>query len=119
MIFKTDYVGPDNRYQCQCSSGVQAGCGRKETEYESNEVSKEYKQEVKKLRNKNPTKAKEFDNSWNQAMRGMSKEYKENHPKEYPVCPTQLKEIMENIGFSKPRIVKSPHPIFAVVIGIK
>ena len=81
--------------------------------------SKEYKQEVKKLRNTNPTKAKEFDNSWNQAMRGMSKEYKENHPKEYPVCPTQLKEIMENIGFSKSRIVKSPHPIFAVVIGIK
>jgi len=78
-----------------------------------------YKLEVEKLRKRNIKRAKEFDNSWKQALKGMTKEYKEKHPKEYPVCPTLLKKIMKNAGFSKSRVVKSPLPNFAVVIGVK
>ncbi len=81
--------------------------------------SKEYKNKVNILRQKNPNKAKEFDKSWKQFLRGMSKEYGQNHPKEYPVCPTNLKNIMKNIGFSESKVVKSILPNFAVVVGVK
>jgi ubiquinone/menaquinone biosynthesis C-methylase UbiE len=80
---------------------------------------KEYGDKVRELRKRNPNMAREFDKSWEQFLQRMTKEYGENHPKEYPVCPTHLKEIMEKIGFSKSRIVKSPLSKFAVVIGIK
>jgi ubiquinone/menaquinone biosynthesis C-methylase UbiE len=81
--------------------------------------SKEYKEEVDKLRRKNPKRAREFDESWNQFLKDMTKEYGEKHPKEYPICPTRLKEIIGTVGFSKSRIVKCPLSNFAVVIGIK
>jgi ubiquinone/menaquinone biosynthesis C-methylase UbiE len=81
--------------------------------------SKEYKAKVVELRARNPTRAKKFDESWKRTLKGMTKEYKERHPKEYPVCPTKLKAIVKEVGFSKSRIAKSPLPSFAVVIGVK
>ena len=80
---------------------------------------KQYKEEVQGLRSRNPQRAKEFDRSWREALRAMSKEYRKKHPKEYPICPHRLKEIMKDIGFRKQRIVKSPLASFAVVIGEK
>lgn len=80
---------------------------------------KKYREEVEKLRSKNPQRTKEFDKSWRQALRAMSREYKEKHPDEYPICPHRLKEIMRNAGFKKQRVVKSPLANFAVVIGEK
>jgi len=78
-----------------------------------------YREEVEKLRGKNLRRTKEFDNSWRQALRAMTREYRENHPDEYPICPHRLKEIMRNAGFKKQRVVKSPLANFAVVIGEK
>lgn len=78
-----------------------------------------YREEVQVLRNRNPQRAKEFDRSWRQALQAMSKEYRERHPKEYPICPHGLKEIMKDIGFKKQRIVKSLLANFAVAIGEK
>ncbi len=77
--------------------------------------SKEYKKEVDKLRKRNPKRAREFDKSWKQFLNDMSKEYGRKHPKEYPVCPTHLKEIIKSVGFSKSRVIKSPLPHIAVV----
>ena len=79
----------------------------------------EYEKEIDKLREKNPKRTKEFDESWKQFLKYMTKEYGEKHPKEYPVCPTHLKEIMKNVGFSKSRVVECPLSNFAVVIGVK
>jgi ubiquinone/menaquinone biosynthesis C-methylase UbiE len=80
---------------------------------------KKYREKVQGLRSRNPQRAKEFDRSWQQALQAMSKEYGEKHPKEYPVCPHRLKEMMRDIGFRKQCIVESPLPRFAVVIGEK
>jgi len=80
---------------------------------------KKYREEVEKLRSKKPQKTKEFDKSWPQALKAMSREYRENHPKEYPVCPHRLKEIIKDAGFRKQRVVKSPLANFAIVIGEK
>jgi ubiquinone/menaquinone biosynthesis C-methylase UbiE len=80
---------------------------------------KKYTEKVQGLRDRNPQRAEEFDRSWRQALRAMSKEYGEKHPKEYPVCPHRLEEMMRSIGFSKQRTVKSPLARFAVVIGEK
>jgi hypothetical protein len=49
----------------------------------------------------------------------MSRQYRENHPKEYPICPHRLKEIIKDAGFKKQRVAKSPLANFAVVIGEK
>jgi len=80
---------------------------------------KKYREEVEKLRSKNLQRTKEFDKSWRQALKAMSREYRENHPDEYPICPHRLKETMRNAGFKKQRILKSPLANFAVVIGEK
>lgn len=80
---------------------------------------KKYREEVQGLRSRNPLRAEEFDRSWRQALQGMSKEYGEKHPEEYPLCPDKLEEIMRDIGFKKQRTVKSPLANFAVVIGEK
>ncbi len=77
----------------------------------------EYGREVQHLRSKKPQRAEIFDQSWHQALLGMSKEYRKKHPKEYPICPHRLAEIMKDSGFKKQRIVKSPIANFAVVIG--
>lgn len=79
----------------------------------------EYKEEVQCLRSRKPQRAKEFDRSWQQALHAMSKEYRKKHPKEYPICPHRLAEVMKDVGFKKQRIVKSPIANFAVVIGQK
>jgi len=81
--------------------------------------SHEYQKQIEELRKANLKRAKEFEKSWEQALKAMTREYREKHPKEYPVCPTDLKDIMKEIGFTKQRIVRSPLPNFAVVVGIK
>jgi len=80
---------------------------------------KKYREEVQGLRGRNPQRAKEFDRSWRKALQAMSSEYREKHPKEYPICPHRLEEIMRDTGFKKQRILKSPLANFAVVIGEK
>jgi ubiquinone/menaquinone biosynthesis C-methylase UbiE len=81
--------------------------------------SKEYRNQIEKIRNKNLERAKEFDKSWNNFLKGVGKVYKEKHPKEYPVSPAGLKDIMKVVGFRKQRIIKCPLPNFAVVVGVK
>jgi ubiquinone/menaquinone biosynthesis C-methylase UbiE len=78
-----------------------------------------YREKVQALRSRNPQRAKEFDRSWRQAFKAMSKEYGTKHPKEYPICPHRLEQIMRDAGFNKQRTVKSPLARFAVVIGEK
>jgi tRNA (cmo5U34)-methyltransferase len=80
---------------------------------------KKYREKVQGLRSRNPQRAKEFDRSWQHALQAMSKDYGEKHPREYPLCPHRLEEMMRDIGFKKQRIVKSPLARFAVVIGEK
>jgi ubiquinone/menaquinone biosynthesis C-methylase UbiE len=80
---------------------------------------RKYREDVQGVRSRNPQRAKEFDRSWRQALRAMSKEYGKKHPKEYSICPHKLEEIMRDIGFKKSHIVKSPLPNFAVVVGEK
>ncbi|MEW5996873.1 MAG: methyltransferase domain-containing protein [Candidatus Micrarchaeota archaeon] len=81
--------------------------------------SSEYKEKVWRLRKKNPKRAREFDRSWAQALKGMSKEYQEKHPKEYPICPLELKKIMDGFGFRKTRVLVPPLANFAIVVGEK
>lgn len=83
------------------------------------EPSPKYVKEVDKLRRRNPDIARRFDESWEEALKGMSREYGEKHPKEYPVSQTDLSDIMKNSGFTKQRILKSLLPNFAVVVGEK
>jgi ubiquinone/menaquinone biosynthesis C-methylase UbiE len=80
---------------------------------------KKYREEVKDLRSRNPRRTKEFERSWRQALRAMSREYRKEHPQEFPICPHRLEEIMRDVGFKKYRIVKPPLASFAVVIGQK
>jgi len=80
---------------------------------------KKYREEVHGERSRNSRRAKEFEGSWRQALRSMSKEYRKEHPKEFPICPHRLEEMMRDVGFKKQRIVKSPLASFAVVIGEK
>ena len=83
------------------------------------EPSRPYKDEVSELRRTNPKRAREFDKSWKDALKGMSGEYGKEHPKEYPVSQTDLAAIMKEAGFRKSKILKSPLPNFAIVVGIK
>ena len=62
---------------------------------------RKYTEEVQGLRSRNMQRAKEFDRSWRQALRAMSKEYREKHPREYPICPHRLEEMMRDAGFKK------------------
>ena len=81
--------------------------------------SKEYRGQIEKIRKRNPERTERFDRSWDDFVKSESKEYYENHPKEYPVSPFELKDIMKDAGFRKQRIIKCPLPKFAVVVGIK
>jgi len=83
------------------------------------EPSAEYVKDVNKLRLRNPELARRFDKSWEEALKGMSREYGEKHPKEYLVSQTDLADTMKNAGFIKQRILKSLLPNFAVVVGEK
>ena len=58
---------------------------------------KKYGEKVQGLRSRNPQRAKRFDRSWRQALQAMSEEYGNSHPKEYPICPHRLKELMRDI----------------------
>ena len=80
---------------------------------------KKYREKVQGLRSRNPQRAKEFDRSWRQALQAMSEEYGKKHPKEYTICPDDMKELMKNVGFKKQRVIKSFLSNFSVVIGEK
>jgi ubiquinone/menaquinone biosynthesis C-methylase UbiE len=83
------------------------------------EPTRQYKREVKELRRKNPERTARFDESWKEALKGMSSKYGEEHPKEYPHSQTELAAIMKEAGFRQQRIVKSPLPTLAIVVGTK
>ncbi|VVC01774.1 Putative arsenite methyltransferase [uncultured archaeon] len=78
-----------------------------------------YKERIDGIRRRNRKLAVEFDRSWSQALKERSKEYTRQHPKEYPVSPTQLRNIMKEVGFVKQRIIMCPLATFAVVISEK
>ena len=81
--------------------------------------SAKYRKEVAAMRRKYPKQTKQFDASWRAALRAMSGEYGAKHPTEYPICPTELRDIMKNAGFRRQRVIKSLLPNFAVVVGEK
>jgi demethylmenaquinone methyltransferase/2-methoxy-6-polyprenyl-1,4-benzoquinol methylase len=79
-----------------------------------------YEKKIEKLRAKNPTLSKKFDESWQDFISEPSMmEYSEKHPKEYPISQIKLKNMMKKAGFKKQKIIKMPMAIFAVVIGEK
>jgi ubiquinone/menaquinone biosynthesis C-methylase UbiE len=79
-----------------------------------------YEKEIEKLRAKNPTLAKKFDESWQDFLSEPSmREYSERHPKEYPVSQVKLGNMMKNAGFRKQKIIKTLMATFAVVVGEK
>ena len=80
---------------------------------------REYEKEIEKLRAKNPTLSKKLDKSWQDFISEQSGDYQEEHPKEYTVSQTKLKNILKKAGFRKQRIIKMPMATFAVVIGDK
>ena len=80
----------------------------------------EYEKEIEKLRAKNPTLSKKFDESWQDFISEPSmREYQEKHPKEYPISQIELKNMMKKAGFRKQKIIKMPMATFAVVVGEK
>jgi len=83
------------------------------------EPTKHYKKEIGALRRKNPKMAKEFDRSWKDSLKGMSRKYGKEHPKEYHVSQTDLAVIMKEAGFREPRILKSLLPNLAIVVGAR
>jgi ubiquinone/menaquinone biosynthesis C-methylase UbiE len=83
------------------------------------EPTKQYKKEIGESRRKNPKMAKKFDKSWKDSLKGMSRKYGTEHPKEYPVSQTDLAAILKKAGFREPRILKSLLPNFAIVVGTK
>jgi len=84
------------------------------------EPTRAYEKEIEKLRLKNPMLSKKFDESWQDFISDpSSREYSEEHPKEYPVSELELENIMKKAGFRKRKIIKMPMAIFAVVVGEK
>ena len=79
-----------------------------------------YEKEIEKLRAKNPTLSKKFDESWQDFISEPSmREYSERHPKEYPISQVKLENMMKKAGFRKQRIIKMLMATFAVVVGEK
>lgn len=83
------------------------------------EPDERYEKEISKLRAERPRIASKFDKSWQKALEGMTKNYGEEHPKEYPVSQTEMTSILKGAGFSRQEILKSLLPNFANVIGAK
>ena len=82
-------------------------------------TTKGYRKSIQVMNRKNPKRAKEFISSFKQLIRDISKEYKANHPQEYPVSDVEIKGIFRSSGFRKTRIVKCPLEEFFVIIGEK
>jgi ubiquinone/menaquinone biosynthesis C-methylase UbiE len=79
-----------------------------------------YEKEIEKLRAKNPTLSKKFDESWRDFLSEPSmREYSERHPKEYPISQVKLENMMKKAGFRKQKIIKMLMATFAVVVGEK
>lgn len=78
-----------------------------------------YSKEIAQLRRRKPRLAKEFDRSWEDALKGMKGRCGAEHPKEYPVSQAELAQVMNEAGFRKQRILRSLIPAFAVVVGEK
>jgi ubiquinone/menaquinone biosynthesis C-methylase UbiE len=83
------------------------------------EPTRQYKREINELRRKNPERTARFDKSWEESLKGMSGNYGKEHPKEYPYSQTSLVAIMKEAGFRQQRVVKSPLPTLAIVVGTK
>jgi ubiquinone/menaquinone biosynthesis C-methylase UbiE len=80
----------------------------------------EYEKAIEKLRAKNLTLSKRFDESWQNFISEPSdREYSEKHPKEYPISQIKLKNMMKKAEFRKQKIIKMPMATFAVVVGEK
>jgi demethylmenaquinone methyltransferase/2-methoxy-6-polyprenyl-1,4-benzoquinol methylase len=81
---------------------------------------KAYEEKIEKLRSKNPTLSKKFDESWQDFISEPSmREYSEKHPKEYPISQIKLKNMMKKAGFRKQKIIKMPMATLAVIVGEK
>jgi len=79
-----------------------------------------YEKEIEKLRARNPTLSKKFDESWQDFLSEPSmREYSERHPKEYPISQAELENTMKNVGFRKQKTIKMLMATFAVVVGEK
>jgi demethylmenaquinone methyltransferase/2-methoxy-6-polyprenyl-1,4-benzoquinol methylase len=79
-----------------------------------------YTKEIEKLRAKNPTLSKKFDESWQDFLSEPSmREYSERHPKEYPISQAELESMMKKAGFRKQKTIRMPMATFAVVVGEK
>jgi demethylmenaquinone methyltransferase/2-methoxy-6-polyprenyl-1,4-benzoquinol methylase len=79
-----------------------------------------YEKEIEKLRAKNPTLSKKFDESWKDFLSEPSmREYGKRHPKEYPISQVRLENMMKKAGFRKQKIIKMLMATFAVVVGEK
>jgi len=81
--------------------------------------SRKYRNEIEKLRKRYPVGAREFTKSWEEALEEFGKEYMEEHPEEYLICPLELKSMLSSAGFRKHFVINSPLPDFAVVVGEK
>jgi ubiquinone/menaquinone biosynthesis C-methylase UbiE len=79
----------------------------------------EYEKEIEKLRAKNSMLSKKLDKSWQDFISEQSGDYQEEHPKEYTISQTKLKNMLKKAGFRKQRIIKMPMATFAVVVGEK
>jgi ubiquinone/menaquinone biosynthesis C-methylase UbiE len=80
---------------------------------------KKYNNKIKIIRNKNPKRAKEFEDSYKELSEIKSKGYREKHPKNYSVSPEELKCMFKEVGFKNIRVIKSPLPYIAIVTGEK
>ena len=79
-----------------------------------------YEKEIEKLRARNPTLSKKFDESWQDFLSEPSmREYSERHPKEYPISQAELENTMKKAGFRKQKTIKMLMATFAVVVGEK
>jgi ubiquinone/menaquinone biosynthesis C-methylase UbiE len=79
-----------------------------------------YEKEIEKLRAKNLTLSKKFDESWQDFLSEPSmREYSERHPKEYAISQVKLENMMKKAGFRKQKIIKMLMATFAVVVGEK
>jgi len=78
-----------------------------------------YEEEIKELRMKNPPLARKFDDSWESFLSEVKGDYQKEHPKEYAISQTKLRNMMKKAGFRKQRIIRMPLATFAVVVGEK
>jgi ubiquinone/menaquinone biosynthesis C-methylase UbiE len=80
---------------------------------------KKYEKQIEKLKAKNPLLSRKFDESWQDFLSEVRGDYQKEHPKEYVISQTKLRNMMKKAGFRKRRIIRMPLATFAVVVGEK